>query len=141
MSIGKMSAGDAAEAAWWSIPPPDLADVGGLDDFAAAIALIVAAVVIAVVLIPLLLFGIELIIVGFVIAAGILARGLLGRPWVVQATPVGRASESLSWRVRGWRRSGQLIDEVATSLSNGLQPAPAEDGAVRSGPRRVPRPA
>jgi hypothetical protein len=124
--IGKPRAGDVAEAAWWSISPPDLGDVAALDDFAAAIALVVAAVVVAVVLIPLLLFGIELIIVGFVIAAGILARGLLGRPWVVQATPVGSASESLIWRVPGWRRSGRLIDEVAASLTNGLKPEPAE---------------
>jgi hypothetical protein len=128
--IGKPRAGDVAEAAWWSISPPDLGDVAALDDFAAVIALIVAAVVVAVVLIPLLLFGIELIIVGLLIAAGILARGLLGRPWIVQATPVGRASESLTWRVPGWRRSGRLIDEVAVSLASGLQPAPS-DAAVQ----------
>jgi hypothetical protein len=130
--MGKVDADGVAEAAWWSITPPDLGDVGGLDDFAGAIALIVAAVVIAVVLIPLLLFGIELIIAGLVIAAGILARGLLGRPWVVQAIPVGRASGTLAWRVAGWRRSGRLIDEVATSLGNGLEPAPAEESELIS---------
>jgi hypothetical protein len=137
MRMGKVGAGDVAEAAWWSIPPPDLGDVAGLDDFAAAIALIVAAVVVAVVLIPLLLFGIELIIVGFVVAAGILARSLLGRPWVVQAIPIGRASDSLAWRVRGWRRSGRLIDEVAASLANGLAPAPAEEAELISNPALV----
>ena len=132
MSTGKVGAGDVAEAAWWSIPTPDLGDVGGLDDFAAAIALIVAAVVVAVVLIPLLLFGIELIIVGFVVAGGILARGLLGRPWIVRAMPVGHASGALAWRVRGWRRSGRVIDEVAASLASGLSPAPAEEAELIS---------
>jgi hypothetical protein len=134
MRMGKISPGDAAEAAWWSIPTPDFGDVGGLDDFAAAIALVVAAVVIALVLIPLLLFGIELVIAGLVIAVGILARGLLGRPWVVQAIPGDRASDSLAWRVRGWRRSGRLIDEVAASLASGLTPAPAEDAELMSTP-------
>jgi hypothetical protein len=113
--------GEAAEAAWWSMP-----DVGGVDDFAAGIAILVGALVVAVVLIPLLLFGIELIIVGFVIAVGIAGRSLLGRPWVVQATPVDNPAGALSWKVRGWRRSRRLIDEVATSLANGLEPAPAE---------------
>lgn len=101
-------------------------DAGGPDEFATGLVILVGVVVVAVVIIPLLLFGIELIIVGLVLAGGILGRGLLGRPWVVEATSVGDAGRSLTWRVVGWRRSGRLIDEVARSLSNGLEPAPAE---------------
>jgi hypothetical protein len=103
-----------------------------LDDIGAGVLIAVGALVVAVVLIPLLLFGIELIIVGLVVAAGILGRGLLGRPWVVQATPAQDAGRSLAWRVVGWRRSGRLIDEVAASLTGGLQPAPAEAAEVVS---------
>jgi hypothetical protein len=59
--------------------------VGGPDDFADGIAILIGALVVAVALIPLLMFGIELILVGVLIAAGILGRGLLGRPCVVEA--------------------------------------------------------
>jgi hypothetical protein len=101
-------------------------DAGGPDEFATGLVILLGVVVVAVVLIPLLLFGIELIIVGLVVAAGILGRGLLGRPWVVQATPLDNPARSLAWTVVGWRRSGRLIDEVAASLSSGLDPAPGE---------------
>jgi hypothetical protein len=123
----KVRAGNATGEAVWSVP-----DFGGPDELGTGLAVIAAVLVVAVVLIPLLLFGIELIIVGLVLAAGILGRGLLGHPWVVQATPVDVADQSLAWRGVRWRRSGRLIDEVATSLSHGLEPAPAEAAEVIS---------
>jgi len=113
--------GETAEAAWWSMP-----DGGGPDDFAVGIAIVIGALVVAVVLIPLLLFGIELILVGVLIAAGILGRGMLGRPWVVEARCAENPARTLAWKVVGWRRSARLIDEVAASLANGRDPAPAE---------------
>src|SRR5262249_23579818 len=118
----RVGGGETAEAAWWSMP-----DGGGPDDFAAGIAILIGALVVAVVLIPLLLFGIELIIVGVLVAAGTLGRGLLGRPWVVEARCSENPSRTLAWKVVGWRRSARLIDEVAASLANGRDPAPAED--------------
>jgi hypothetical protein len=102
-------------------------DGGGPDDFAAGIGILIGALVVAVVLIPLLLFGIELVLVGVLIAAGVVGRGLLGRPWVVEARCAENASRTLAWKVVGWRRSARLIDEVAASLANGRDPAPAED--------------
>jgi len=101
-------------------------DGGGPDDFAVGIAIVIGALVVAVVLIPLLLFGIELILVGVLIAAGILGRGMLGRPWVVEARCAENPARTLAWKVVGWRRSARLIDEVAASLANGRDPAPAE---------------
>ena len=80
-------------------------------------------------MIPLLLFGIELILLGLVIAAGITGRTLLGRPWIVKAAPLASDAQDreLSWSMVGWRRSNRLIDEVVASLSDGLDPAPAEE--------------
>jgi hypothetical protein len=101
-------------------------DVGGLDDLATGLVILVGAVVVAVILIPLLLFGIELILLGFVVAAAILGRSLLGRPWIVQARPVSDAAPALSWNVTGWRRSARVIDEVATALAAGRDPSPSE---------------
>jgi len=119
----KVHLGDAASEAAWNIPVPD---IGSVDDLATVVVVVVGAVVFAVVLIPLLLFGVELIIVGLLIALGILGRGLLGRPWVVRATPTSGQDRALAWRVVGFRRSARVIDDVASSLSNGLPPVPAE---------------
>ena len=63
---------------------------------------------------------------GLLIAAGIAGRTLLGRPWVVMATSTSDAAGAMTWRVVGWRRSARLIDEVASALATGLDPAPAE---------------
>ena len=117
--IGKVSEGDVAEVL--TIP-----DFGGLDDIGAAILIVAAVFVVAIVVVPLLLFGIELIALGLVVAAGIVGRTLLGRPWIVQATPSDDRVHALTWRVVSWRRSSQLIAEVATSLETGLDPAPAQ---------------
>jgi hypothetical protein len=106
-------------------------DLGAFDDLAAGLAALVAVVVVAVVLIPLLLFGIELVILGVAVAASILGRALPGRPWVVQAVPLGDQSPVLTWRVRGWRRSGRVIHEVARALQAGLDPAPGETAEPR----------
>jgi hypothetical protein len=110
-----------ATAEAFSVP-----DIGGPDDLAATLAIILGAVVFAVIIIPLLLFGVELIILGFVIAAGILGRGLLGRPWIVEARMTSEPGQAYTWQVSGWRRSARLIDEAATALSAGLEPSPAE---------------
>jgi len=108
----------------WSVPA---VDVGSFESLEVLLGGIVAAIVIAVVVIPLLLFGIELIIAGLVVAGSIVARSALGRPWIVHATPSANPSGALAWEVKGWRRSAQLIEEVATEIAAGLTPSPAED--------------
>lgn len=100
-------------------------EFGGVDSPAAMLVTVVGAVVVAVILIPLLLFGIELIILGLAIALAILGRALLGRPWIVVARRATDTTPTYSWRVSGWRRSRQTIDEVASSLGAGVDPAPA----------------
>jgi hypothetical protein len=85
-----------------------------------------ALVVIALVLVPLLLFGIELILLGLLVAAGIVGRTLLGRPWIVQAIPSGEKADTLTWSVVGWRQSARVMEEIATSLEAGRDPAPVE---------------
>jgi hypothetical protein len=104
----------------WSVPT---VDVGSFEGIEALLAGIVAAVVIAVVVIPLLLFGVELIVAGLLIAGGILARSALGRPWIVQATPSTDLAGALAWEIKGWRRSAQLIDQIAAELASGLTPS------------------
>ncbi len=109
-----------------------IVDVGGLDSPWVMLASIVVGVVFVFVLIPLLLFGIELIIAGLVVAGGIAARSVLGRLWIVQAIPKGNPSDTLSWEIKGWRRSGQLIEDIAAELSAGLTPSPARNLRTRT---------
>jgi hypothetical protein len=111
---------DAAEALF-SVP-----DFNGLDDLGTAVFIALALVVIALVLVPLLLFGIELILLGLLVAAGIVGRTLLGRPWIVQAIPSGEKADTLTWSVVGWRQSARVMEEIATSLEAGRDPAPVE---------------
>jgi hypothetical protein len=108
-------------------------DAGDPHDLVGTLGIILGAVVVAVIVIPLLLFGIELIVLGFVVAGGVIGRGLLGRPWIVEARRAGTSAQVLTWRVRGWRRSARLIDEVAAALSAGLD-APPTGGANRPTP-------
>jgi hypothetical protein len=44
----------------------------------------------------------------------------------VQAARVGGGGSELTWRVRGWRNSSRVIDEVASALAAGRTPAPDE---------------
>ena len=120
----------AAEALALDAPAPE--------ELATALLLAVGAVVFAVIIIPLLLFGIELILLGFLIAAAILGSALLGRPWTVQAVPIGGGDSELTWRVRGWRNSSRVIDEVAASLAAGRTPTPDESLCVTAEPSRRP---
>ena len=86
--------------------------------------LVVAIAVVAVVLIliPVLFFGLELVILGMLLAAGVIGRTVLRQPWVIEA----RSSDTpraLEWRVQGWRKSGKLIDQVASDVSAGRDPS------------------
>jgi hypothetical protein len=113
-------------AEWVAERTPSNVDIFGVQSFEgleALAVLAVVAIVIAVVIVPLVLFGVELVIAGLVVAAGIAARVALGRPWIVVATSDSDTAGALAWEVKGWRRSGQLIEDVAAELAAGVAPA------------------
>ena len=88
--------------------------------------LLVAAAVVAflVILIPVLFFGLELIILGVLLGAAVITHTVLGQPWVIEArsTDPLTPGRQIEWRVRGWRKSGKLIAQVASDLSAGRDP-------------------
>ena len=98
-------------------------DIGNLD-LGEALLVAAAALALVLILIPVLFFGVELIILGALLAAGVTARTLLRQPWVVEAASTDPLTPGrrLEWRVRGWRKSGKLIDQVASDLSTGREP-------------------
>jgi len=97
-------------------------DFSGLD-FGQGLLLVAGVLAVILVLIPLLFFGVELIVFGVLVAVGLMARVISGKPWVVEArasTP--HRSDRLEWQVRGWRKSGRLIGQVASDLAAGRDP-------------------
>jgi hypothetical protein len=98
-------------------------DLGNLD-LGEGLLLAVAVVALVLILIPVLFFGVELVILGTLLAAGVIARILLRQPWVIEArsTDPLTSGRQLEWRVRGWRKSGKLIAQVALDLSAGREP-------------------
>ena len=123
--LGRPSRGEIASESLLNIGPawPEVGNV----DLGDGLLLVAAVVAVALILIPILFLGVELIVVGALLAAGVMARILLRQPWIVEA----RSSDPLTsgrlleWRVRGWRKSGKLIDQVASDLSAGREPSGA----------------
>jgi len=105
---------------------PALPDLGNVD-LGQGLLLVAAVVAVALILIPILFLGIELIVVGALLAAGVMARTVLRQPWVVEArsSDAVTSERRLEWRVRGWRKSGKLIGQVASDLSAGREPRDA----------------
>jgi hypothetical protein len=93
-----------------------LAPSGGLADLVLGfVVILVVGVVIAIVvtlLLPLVVFLVEAVL----LAVGVYA---LGRPWTIEATTADGPQETLTWPVRGWRRSRRAVEEVARELERG----------------------
>ena len=64
------------------------------------------------------LFLAEVAIVGVVLLVTLAAKFLLRRPWFVDAVCATRAPRR--WAVVGWRRSGEVIDQLARALEAGV---------------------
>ena len=111
---------------WDELAFLDFADVGSLTVGLAVFLLTVAVIV----LFPFIVLALELLLLVLVIPIHFAVRMLLGKPWTVYArrTPPGRL---LTWRVPGWRRAGEVAQEVAAALERGqsdIRPADAEPG-------------
>lgn len=82
-----------------------------------AVLAVIAVVVLAwLFLLPLLLALLDAVILIVLALVGIVGRVLLHRPWEIE---VSGPDQILAWRVVGWRRSGQAIEQVTTRLRSG----------------------
>ena len=102
----------------------DLADgagclAEGLDGILGAIAVAIAVVLFVLFVVPVLIALVELTILALLVLLGVAVRIVLRRPWIIDARPGGSVGLPLSWKVVGWRRSGEVIQEVAAQLSAG----------------------
>lgn len=118
----KRRRGDIASESLWNLGVgwPDFGNVDSGEG------LLLAGIAIAAVLIviPLLFFGVELILVGCLLAAGVMGRVVFRRPWVIEArsTDPMISGRVLEWRVSGWRKSRELLEQIASDLAAGREP-------------------
>lgn len=93
-----------------------------LDSPVAALIVAAAVLLLFLVLLPLIGFLFELLVVLLLVWSGIAARLVLGRPWIVEAVDLDDAERSTAFAVKGWRRSGRAIDELAQEIATGGTP-------------------
>jgi hypothetical protein len=102
----------------------DIPNFGDLGDLGTVIAVIVGVVVAGLVMwflvIPALLLLIDVAVLVLLLLAGVFAHVVLRRPWEVEASCRDRR---LTWLVAGWKRSGQTVGDVETSLRGGVIPS------------------
>ena len=80
-----------------------------LEAFFVVVLAIVAIVLFVLFVVPVLIALVEVVLLLLLVLAGVAARVALRRPWIVDARVRGDVGVPLSWKVVGWRRSGEVI--------------------------------
>ena len=109
-----------------SFDGPDVGDVSTFDDLgglAIGLAILAVAVVVLFVVFPVVVLAVELVLLMLLLIAGVFARLVFRKPWHVLAR-TGEAA--YRWPVKGWRASGERVDQVADALAAGSMPPGAE---------------
>jgi hypothetical protein len=115
----------------------DWADVAGdgcfldLDDLVILVVLVVVVLVLAFLVIPLLLVLLDVLFLIVLLLIGIGARVAFRRPWVVEATDAGPLRHT--WRIVGWKASGEKVDQIADLLAYGHRLPPGYEVGQRPG--------
>jgi hypothetical protein len=116
----EMDRGDNALDAFLAI---DLAD-----SVWAGVLLAAGLVLIVFVLLPLLGVALELILLFALLSSGIVGRVVLRRPWIIEAKDLDDGDRSLTYAVKGWRRSGRAAADVAASIEAAGPPERIAEG-------------
>ena len=109
----------------WRARGTDLIDVSDLlslvDDLIPAPVLAVLALLAVVIfLLPLFILIIELLLVLLLVITTLVGTTLLRRSWIIEAVPRAEGAGVKRWKVTGWRRSKQVMEEIAKSLESGV---------------------
>lgn len=108
------------------------------DDPVAALAALAIGIVVVIVtvfiVVPILLFGLEFVFVGVLLICGLIGRVVFRRPWEVEARQLDGQGTAETWRVVGWRKSAEMIDEVAARIQAGVALPSASTAGRRTGP-------
>ena len=84
---------------------------------AIAVAVAIGALLLFLVLLPLIGVAFELIVLLVLLWSGIVGRVVFGRPWIVMAADLDDPERSAAFAVKGWRRSGQAVEELVRAIS------------------------
>ncbi|MDH3539615.1 MAG: hypothetical protein OEP52_06450 [Acidimicrobiia bacterium] len=93
---------------------------------AIAAAVVAVALLTIFVLIPGLVFLAQYVVFWALVGGWIVYNTLTGRPWVIKATRAGYENPDHAYRIKGWRNSQLLIDDIADDLRRGEPPIPSE---------------
>ncbi len=93
---------------------------------AIAAAIVAAALFTIFVLIPGLIHLVGWVVYWLLVGGWIAYNTLTGRPWVIKATRDGYENPDHAYRIKGWRNSQALIDDIADDLRRGEPPVPSE---------------
>ena len=83
----------------------------------AGLAIGLAVLLLIVVFLPLLGVALELIVLLLIFSSGIVGRIVFGRPWTVEAINVDDGERSVAFAVKGFRKAGRGVEELATALA------------------------
>ncbi len=89
-------------------------------------AVIAVALVTIFVLVPGLVFVAQYVLFWLLVGGWVFYNTLTGRPWVVKATRDDYENPDHAYRIKGWRNSQALIDDLADDLRRGEPPIPSE---------------
>jgi len=116
-----------------------LPDFGALDfddnpvaAVAIAVAVAIGALLLFLILPPLIGGAFELIVLLVLLWSGIVGRVLFGRPWVVAAIDLHDPERSAAFAVKGWRRSGETVEQLAREISVTGRPEKLAGGVIGS---------
>jgi len=103
-----------------TLPDFDLLDFD--DSPVAAIAIAIGALLLFLILLPLIGVAFELIVLLVLLWSGIVGRVFFGRPWVVVAADLDDPERAAAFAVKGWRRSGEAVEELVKAIAVTGQP-------------------
>ena len=101
------------------------------DELAIVIGLVAVVLFVVFVAVPLLVVVVDLLLLVLLTGLGLVARVVFRRPWVVEA--LGPDDLRLTWRIVGWRTSGEAVDFIADALAHGAPPPPGHEVSPRPG--------
>ena len=100
---------------------PDIGDALAFDDLAglAVLAFVVLLTLAILLLLPVVVLAVEVLLLLILAIAGLFSRVVLGHPWIVTAIHKGPPPIENEWPVKGFRNSGEKVEEVAAALERG----------------------
>lgn len=86
--------------------------------------------------VPFFVFVVEILIVILAVVVGVVVRVVFRRPWLIDAVSKDGAESELVWAVVGYRRSREVIDEIARQIEVGVK-TPLVADAKLAGQRTI----